>query len=54
MGAMKSVLSHMNNTVIPISATEKHLGNVISENDADLRTTKAINELYISCNKISR
>lgn len=43
----------MNNTVIPISSTEKHLGNVIGENDGDRRITKAINELYISCNKIS-
>ena len=43
----------MNNTVIPISSTEKHLGNIIGENDGDCRITKAINELYISCNKIS-
>ena len=39
--------------VIPISSTEKHLGHVIGEKDGDRRITKAINELYISCNKIS-
>ena len=41
----------MHNTGIPISSAEKHIGNVIG--DADRRITKAITELYISCNKIS-
>jgi len=43
----------MNNIVIPLSSSEKHLGNVIGERNADLRITKAINELYISCNNIA-
>ena len=44
----------MNNGVIPISSTERHLGNVIGENDTDNRIIKAVNnKLYISSNNIS-
>ena len=43
----------MNNAVIPISSTEKHLGNVIGENGTERRIIKAVNELYISSNRIS-
>jgi hypothetical protein len=43
----------MNNVDIPISLSEKHLGNVIGDNNAERRITKAVNDLYISCNRIS-
>ena len=43
----------MKNKVIPITLKEKHLGNVIGKDCADLRISKATNELYISCNKLS-
>ena len=42
----------MNNAVIPISSTEKHLGNIIVKNDTERRIIKAVNELYISSNRI--
>ena len=43
----------MNNTVIPISSTEKHLGSVIGESDTERCIIKAVKELYISSNRIS-
>lgn len=44
----------MNNVDIPISLSEKnHFGNVLGENNAERRIIKAVNELYISCNRIS-
>ena len=43
----------MNNAVIPISSTEKHIGNVLGGNYTEGSIIKAVNELYISSNRIS-